>query len=131
MRCSISAASSLRPSLRASSARLVSSRIAVRMSLMLWGSRMFTGLPFVVDWPLYEGYPRSTPPEQLVAQPHHRVVLAVRCAFLHRNQRVVGDLDVLGAHLGAALGDVAVAEALRSLRELLAVGARIQRVHVQ
>src|SRR4051794_23369653 len=43
----------------------------------------------------------------LVAQPHQRVVLAVHDSFLHRDDGVVGDLDVLGAHLGAALGDVA------------------------
>src|SRR5690606_4912744 len=40
------------------------------------------------------------PSEQLVAQPDHRVVLAVGDPLLHRNERVVGDLDVLRAHLG-------------------------------
>src|SRR6476646_1148417 len=59
MRCSISSASEVRPSLRANSARVLSSRIAVRMSLMLWGSRRFIALPFAVDWLLCEGYPRE------------------------------------------------------------------------
>ena len=65
-----------------------------------------------------------------VAEPHQRVVLAVDDALLHRDHRVVGDLDVLGADLGAALGDVAVPEAVLLLGVLLAV-ARVERVHVQ
>ena len=36
--------------------------------------------------------------------------LRVGDAFLHRDQRVIGDLDVLGADLGTALGDVAQAK---------------------
>ena len=68
--------------------------------------------------------------EQLVAEPHDRVVLAVGDALLHRDQRVVGDLDVLGAHLGAALGDVAVAQTEVLLGHVLAVQG-VQRVHVQ
>jgi hypothetical protein len=47
----------------------------------------------------------------LVAQPHQRVELLVDHALLHRDDRVVGDLDALGADLGAALGDVAHADA--------------------
>src|SRR6188508_1017440 len=119
MRCSISAASSVRPSLRANSARLLSSRIAFRMSVMLCGSRRLIAPPFVDDRLALSRLPatatNSTPSlsaaaEQLVSQPHHRVVLTVGGALLQRDQRIVGDLDVLGAHLGAALGDVAEAE---------------------
>src|ERR1051326_548607 len=47
----------------------------------------------------------------LVAQPDQRVVLTPDDPLLHRDQRVVGDLDVLRADLGAALGDVAQAQA--------------------
>src|ERR1700689_5066213 len=47
----------------------------------------------------------------LVAEPDQGVVLAADHAFLHRDDRVVGDLDVLRAYLGAAFGDVAVAKA--------------------
>src|SRR5262249_51201865 len=43
------------------------------------------------------------PAADLVAEPDQRVVLAADDAFLHRDQRVVGDLDVLRADLGAAL----------------------------
>src|ERR1700735_5039793 len=46
----------------------------------------------------------------LVAEPDQRVVLAADHALLQRDDRVVGDLDVLRAHLGAALGDVAQPE---------------------
>src|SRR5690606_37286458 len=38
------------------------------------------------------------------------VVVTVDDAFLKRDDRVVGDGDVLGTHLGAALGDAAVAD---------------------
>ena len=64
------------------------------------------------------------------AQPDQRVVLRVDDALLHRDDRVVGDLDVLGADLGAALGDVAHAEAVLRLRLALAV-PRVERVHVE
>src|SRR3954451_12305068 len=50
------------------------------------------------------------PTSDLGAQERHRIVLAVDYALLHRDDRVVGDVDVLRAHLGAALGDVAHAE---------------------
>src|SRR6185437_10910798 len=66
----------------------------------------------------------------LVAEPDQRVVLAVGDALLHRDQRVVRDLDVLGADLGAALGDVAEAQAVLLLR-LLAPLTRVERVHVE
>ena len=97
---------------------------------------MFILLPFVVDWPLYEDYPRERRPlhlvlEQLVPEPHHRVVLAVHRALLQRDQRVVGDLDVLGAHLGAALGDVAEAQPVFVLRLLGTTVQRVQRMHVE
>src|SRR6476469_6624068 len=71
------------------------------------------------------------PPEQLAAQPHQRVVLAVDRALLQRDQRVVSDLDVLRAHLGAALGDVAVAQAVLFDGLLRAPGTRVERVHGQ
>src|SRR5437588_164901 len=57
MRCSSSSASACRPSLRASSARALSSRIAVRMSLMLWGSRRFIASPFWVERRVLSPYP--------------------------------------------------------------------------
>src|SRR5664279_2417549 len=64
-----------------------------------------------------------------------RIELEVDDALLERNQGVVGDLDVLGAHIGAALGDVAEAEAMLVLCGLLAVDSllrgRIERMHVE
>src|SRR6478752_7771754 len=213
MRCSISSASEVRPSLRANSARVLSSRIAVRMSLMLWGSRRFIALPFAVDWLLCEGYPRerlaqprglffaqalinvacssrkrsstssvlrasahqrrlffgqalinvvcssrkrsstssvlrasapprgwapsprgespTSPPEELVPQPYDRVVFAVDRALLQRDQRVVRDLDVLGTHFRAALGDVAEAQAVLLLRLHRTLRPGVERVHVE
>src|SRR6266699_5589480 len=58
----------------------------------------------------------------LGAQPDQRVVLAPDHPFLQGDQRVVGDLDVLRAGLGAALGDVAVSEAEVVLGDLAPVG---------
>src|SRR6476660_7253372 len=66
----------------------------------------------------------------LRAQPHERVVVTADHALLHRDDRVVGDLDVLGADLGAALGDVAHPETVGLLRLALAV-LDVQRVHVE
>src|ERR1043165_2355871 len=57
----------------------------------------------------------------LVAEPDQRVVLTPDDPLLHRDQRVVGDLDVLRADLGAALGDVAQAEPVLLLGHVLAV----------
>src|SRR3954471_14588592 len=70
------------------------------------------------------------PAADLVAEPDQRVVLAVNHPLLHRDQRVVGDLDVLRADLGAALGDVAEAQEVLLLGDVSAFGL-VQRVHVQ
>src|SRR5690606_21556891 len=67
---------------------------------------------------------------ELGAEPHDRVVLAAHDPLLHRDQRVVGDLDVLGADLGAALGDVAETETVVVLRDVAPVGL-VRRVHLQ
>src|SRR5579872_6684313 len=45
-------------------------------------------------------------------QPGQRVVVFVDHAFLQRNDRVVGNRDAFGTDLRAALGDVAVADAI-------------------
>src|ERR1700682_1966970 len=95
---------------------------------------MFILLPFVVDWPLNEDYRYGCPspsPKTLVPEPHHRVVLAVRRALLQGYQCVVGDLDVLGAHLRAALGDVAEAQAVLFLCLFGPTLERVQRMHVE
>src|SRR5664279_5218176 len=70
-------------------------------------------------------------PGDLRPEPDDRVVLAVDHAFLHRDDRVVGDLDALRTDLGAALGDVAHPDALLRLGELPPIGPRIQWMHVQ
>src|SRR5271170_5503920 len=60
--------------------------------------------------------------EDPAEQAHHRIVVGVGDALLERDDGVVGDLDVLRADLGAALGDVAEADAALLLEEGLAVG---------
>src|SRR5262249_35990251 len=67
---------------------------------------------------------------QLPEHPHDGVVVVVDHALLQRNDRVVGDLDVLRADLGAALRDVAEPEAGSRPDELPAVHG-VERVHVQ
>src|SRR5256885_7612529 len=57
--------------------------------------------------------------------------MSVHGALLHRDDRVIRDLDVLRTDLGAALGDVAEPEPLVLDRVLLAIGVRVQRMHVQ
>src|ERR1700693_1802698 len=70
------------------------------------------------------GAPQDLPPE-----PGHRVVAGVDHPLLHRDDAVVGDLDVLGAHLGAALRDVAHAEA--AIVGQLAPVVDVERVHLE
>src|SRR5262249_17921655 len=50
-----------------------------------------------------------------------RIVQLVHHALLQRNDRVVGDRDALRTHLGAALRDVAVPDAVRLLQRFDAV----------
>ncbi|MDX1401652.1 MAG: hypothetical protein R3245_07010, partial [Kiloniellales bacterium] len=65
-------------------------------------------------------------PQQL----RNRVVRTVHDPFLQRDDGVVGDRDGLGAHLGAALGDVAEADPLR-LAQVVHPVLRVQRMHLQ
>src|SRR5262245_36296989 len=67
---------------------------------------------------------------ELPEHPHDGVVVVVDHALLQRDDRVVGDLDVLRADLGAALRDVAEPDPRPRADELPAVHG-IQRVHVQ
>src|SRR5918997_1018236 len=61
------------------------------------------------------------PAEDLATEPDDGVESTVHHALLHGDDRVIGDLDVLRADLGAALRNVAVPEPLLLLRHLLAV----------
>src|SRR5262249_25736240 len=73
---------------------------------------------------------RLRPHGDLRAEPDQRVVLAPGHALLHRDDRVVGDLAVLAAALGAARGDVAVPQAEVVLGDVAPVGL-VGRVHLQ
>src|SRR5881628_2030076 len=66
---------------------------------------------------------------ELPQQPNDRIE-AVRHALLERDDRVVGDVDPLGAHLGAALGDVAEPDPGGGPAERGAI-ARVERVHFE
>src|SRR5580692_8783249 len=66
----------------------------------------------------------------LAAQPHQGIVLAADNALLQRDQGVVGDLDILRADLGAALGDVAVAKPEVILGDFAPVSS-VRRMHLQ
>src|SRR5216683_4427855 len=101
------------------------------------GERTVIALPFGIDvfWFLVlagdlGGAGGGAAAGDLRAEPDDGVVLAPGDAFFHRDERVVGDLDVLGADLCAALGDVAVAEPEVLLRDHAAVG-RVGGVHLE
>src|ERR1700730_10219304 len=66
---------------------------------------------------------------ELAQHPHHRVV-AVGHALLQRDDAVVGDVDVLRADLGAALGDVAEPDARVVAQEPGAIHG-VERVHLE
>src|SRR5437867_2640017 len=63
-------------------------------------------------------------------QPHHGIEELVGHPLFERNDRVVGDVDVLGADFGAALGDVAEAHARGVLHEGRAIDG-VQRMHLE
>src|SRR5262245_36040681 len=66
----------------------------------------------------------------LAQEPRDRIVVAIDDALLERDDAVVGDVDMLGAHLGAAARNVAHArpELLLQLGDAI-IG--IERVHFQ
>src|SRR6185369_15091947 len=67
---------------------------------------------------------------EFAPDPLDRVVELVDDPFLERDDRVVGDLDVLRADLGAALGDVAVADAATVL-EIPTPVRFVDRMHLE
>src|ERR1035441_149802 len=64
------------------------------------------------------------------SQPPQRIPVAVGEPLLHRDDGVVGDVDVLGADVAAALGDVAETETSPVARQLTAV-EHVLGVHLQ
>src|SRR6476620_3150651 len=75
--------------------------------------------------------PSALAQADLRAEPDERVVVAADDSLLHRDDRVVGDLDVLGADLGAALRDVAHPDTLLVAGEVSAVVPGVERMHVE
>src|SRR5678815_448324 len=67
---------------------------------------------------------------QQLPDPSERIVKLVHDALLERNDGVVRDRDVLGTDLRAALGDVAVTDAL-GLFQFLKTVRGVERVHLQ
>src|SRR5438045_4088666 len=63
-------------------------------------------------------------------QPRERIVEPVDHSLFQRNDRIVGDRDVFRADFRAALGDVAVADAVLLAKLRDAVG-RIERIHLE
>src|SRR5205814_8123266 len=69
-------------------------------------------------------------PAHAAERPGDRIVVRADDALLERDDRVVGDVNVLGADLGAALRDVAEPEAVLRANEVDAI-VRIERMHLQ
>ena len=69
-------------------------------------------------------------PRDQTEQARDGVVEPIDHPLLQRDDRIVGDVDVLRAHLRAALRDVAVAEAVRVLQITQPV-ACVERVHLE
>src|SRR5579875_2988515 len=89
--------------------------------------------------PTYERRPRRVPATMtsfaraaadLAAQPRDWVVADVDRPLLQGDDRVVGDVDPLGAHLRAALRDVAQADA-EGARDGVSAVQRVERVHLE
>src|SRR2546426_6338195 len=73
---------------------------------------------------------RPAPSGHLAPDHLDGIVVAIGDPLLERDDRVIGDLDVLRADLGAALRDVAVADAAVVLEELEPIGL-VDGVHLQ
>jgi len=67
----------------------------------------------------------------LASKPAQWIVLLIDDALLHRDDRIVGDTNVLWANFGTALGDVTHSKAMLFLRALLAVTQDIEWVHIK
>src|SRR5579863_5307654 len=63
-------------------------------------------------------------------QHEHGIIKFIHHALFQRDDRIVGDVDLLGAHLGAAFGDVAQADA-EFVLEHAGARLRIERVHFE
>src|SRR5215203_463007 len=66
----------------------------------------------------------------LAPGPHHRIVKLRHHPLLERDDGVVGDVDMLRAHLSTTLGDVAHAKSGLFLQERATI-VRVQRMHLQ
>src|SRR5580692_3414406 len=67
----------------------------------------------------------ARPLTEYAKQAAQRIVEFIHHPLLQRNDGVVGDLDFLRAHLSAALGDVAIPDAVR----ILQIGQPVFGVH--
>jgi len=67
----------------------------------------------------------------LASKPAQWIVLLIDDALLHRDDRIVGDTNVLWANFSTALGDVTHSKAMLFLRTLLAVTQDIEWVHIE
>src|SRR5438132_5533326 len=88
-----------------------------------------TGRPARVSEAIRRSRPRLLPAAELAEEPDDGVEV-VGHPLLHGDDAVVGDVNVLGADLAAALGDVAEADARVLLHERRAVHG-VERMHVQ
>src|SRR5947207_5548371 len=67
-------------------------------------------------------------PRQLSQEPTHWIVEIIYNSLFQRNDRVVGDVDVFGANLGAAFSDVAVADTELLFQQLGSIQT-VKRMH--
>src|SRR6266849_5156063 len=66
---------------------------------------------------------------ELPQEPAHRIVKVIHHALLQRNDGVVGDVNVFGANLRTALGDIAETYAELILEQLRPVRC-VERMHL-
>src|ERR1700687_5591330 len=80
--------------------------------------------------PLLISFLFSFHPSNLPNQHEHGIIEFVNHALLQWNDRIVRDVDLLGANLGAALGNVAEADAELILQQARA-RLRVERMHLE
>src|SRR5919197_5252504 len=75
-------------------------------------------------------FPSCLSSRKLTPGPYERVIVLGDDPLFEGDDRVVGDLDLLGTHLGAALGDVAEAQASARFDQLEPI-VTVEWVHLQ
>jgi hypothetical protein len=113
--------------------------VLVLKNRFIFGYGFFLTLLLVMGDKLFGLFPRPIPAEMLFVsftfpkftqEPSYWIIVLVNNALFQRNDRVVGDMNILGTYFGAALRDVAQPDAQIILQQISPRQA-VQGMHFQ